>query len=177
MNETVRQAILNTPIDYFTKTLLMWNPGPEAQGSMFIEEQDLHSLSMADWQPYEHAAIAAPARGFKAPIAGLLGVVKVANLDPDELIHFVPSKNGTGFVDAVVITNLRDVALLRKPIDFSVALIGPGEDGKDMLWTVFPGDPIQPSTVHVEGIPEVIAVPAKHAAKVGIKWAKVEVQK
>lgn len=173
----VQQAILNTPVDYLQKTLSMRNPGPKAQGSVFSEEQDPVGLSKASWEPYSHPEIQAPAKGFKAAIPGFFGMVKISELDPEKLIHFVPSRKGTGYVDATIIVSAERAAQLRKPVDFTVALVGPGdEEGKDVLWTVFPGDPTPPSTMLCDGLPEEMAVSAAHALKLGLEWAKIEVQ-
>lgn len=177
MNEIVKNAILNTPVDYLAKVLEQRNPGPKSLGSFFAEEQTPQSLMEADWRPYHHPAILDGVQGFLADIPGYLGLVHIDMVDFWDIPLFLaPSRKGTGFMEVTCTrdrNSVSDLESLRR--SFSVALVGPGENGSDILWTVFPGDPIQPSAMECPvDFLEPLEIDANKARELGFEWAKVE---
>lgn len=170
----VAEAIQNTPIDYMNSILEMRNPGPNAIGSMFEKTQSKESLMGFDWKPYEHQDIVSPAVGYSAEIPGFFGLVTI-NMAAfwDLPLYLVPSRKGTGFMEVVTRVS-RESSLIHSHLyrTFSVALLGPGDSGKTILWTVFPGEPIQPSTMPVDGGPRLIS--PREAEGLGFSWAKID---
>lgn len=165
---TVAAAIAATPSDYMTKVLAQRNEGPESLGSTFLFPQTAESLAAAQWEVFHHDAISAPATGYRASIPGKLGVVRVGSIAGD--LFLSPSRKGTGFMEVVIKVPRTDDH--RPTVEFSVALVGPGDGGLPVLWTVFPGDPIAPSTMEVSGDARPISV--AEAKALGFEFAKVE---
>lgn len=141
MNEVIN-AIYNTPIGYLQATLELhsrsWNESPA---------QTLAWMGEAEWVPYEHPAIQSPASGFKAMRQGHQLILPLSELEENEEIIFdAPSAKSaaSGFVMGNVRGHSGPV------VEHVVALIGPGDDGTPVLWTVHAGDPIVPSRVSKE---------------------------
>lgn len=175
MTDTVAEAIRNTPIDYLKKTLETRNPGPLAQGSQFFTEQDPVTLAKTKWVPYNHPSIQAPARGFMANIPGRVGVVKIDRF-VGGVIDLVPSRKGADYLDAVMRVPKHRLFEYMPIVQFTVALVGPDDGGKDILWTVFPGDPIPPSAVTAGTRVEKGRITLAEAKELGIEYAKLEAE-
>lgn len=153
--------------EYFNACLAQRNPGPAALGSVFLTRQDRASLLAADWQPYEHPDVSAPAVAFRADIPGTVGVVRLADLPPDTPVRLADPK-GTGFVEATALLPEGPRAT------FTTLLLGPARDGSgETLWTLFPGEPVRPSTLPAEGR-DGATLTAREAAALGLAIAKAE---
>ena len=122
------------------------------------------ALALASWEPYEHEAISAGCVAFKAPIAGLFGLVKLDWFDADALITLIDAKD-TGFAEASVVGE-RDRA------EWTIAILGDDGKGNEIVYTFHPGAPIQPSKVPSHGNPR-RTVTAREATNMGFVWAKV----
>ncbi len=173
---TVIEAIRNTPRDYMT-SLLASRDAVTGIGSIFLKPTTKDTLLEAAWENYQHPNIAAPARGFICQnMSGYVGIIRIIDLpEPQEGegLFLVPNSKKTGFVDAVW-REKKGIARTSMPmVDFTVALIGPGDNGQDMIWTVHPGHPILPSTLKAEGDVEK-AVTRDEAWAAGFEFAKVE---
>jgi hypothetical protein len=181
----VRAAIYNSTVGSLMRTLETRNPGPKNMGSVFTIEKDIHDLLMALWEEYKHPAVEAPAQAFKASIGGYVKVQtmawaklwfglygKMALIDS----HKDPKNPaGSGFVEACIEIDPKDkdVLLPAMYVDHTTILIGPGDQPeKQVVWTFFPGDPIQPSKVKDDGLHNKI-VTWKEAAEMGFKYVKL----
>jgi hypothetical protein len=145
-NSNVVKAAIQRSLDmpHFKNTFITRNPGPESEGSTFNRRQTPQSLMKAKWAPFSHPSIQAPAVGYSAPISGTMNLIKLTDLDPDTPVKMVLGHKGeTPFVTALL--SPRDIGIAGTPVDHTVILLGPGDDG-NIVWTFFPGDPIQPSS-------------------------------
>jgi len=119
-------------------------PGPEASGSTFDvrDAADLVvRLAAARWEPFEHPDVKSPAVAFKTlDVGGRLGVVDLRSL-PDSARVTLRDAHATGFLSAEV-----DGAL-GPEVGHAVVLLGPDDDGSEVVWTFHPGAPAAPSTV------------------------------
>ncbi len=88
----IKQAFQNTDPDYLARSIKQRTPGPDSAGSTFSQPVSIQDLIGAGWKPYKHPAISSPARGFKAPIPGTLGIADI-NEAPEEVI-FQPAHGG-----------------------------------------------------------------------------------
>jgi hypothetical protein len=162
----ILQAFDSTPLDYAEFILNTRNPTPTSSGSVFLVPQTWESLRSAAWEPYNHPEVQAPARAYRAPIPGLLGIVRISELAPGTKLRLSDPK-GTGFVEAEV------PGVMGGEVGFTVALVGPSrETGAPSLWTLFPGDPIMPSRMPSEGnVGRVVT--AEEAMRLGFEWGKI----
>lgn len=145
----VQEAWMATPAVHQRRCLAQRADGPQRAGSYFpgaVPEEVESLLMLAGWEEYSHPAVQSPAVAFKAMIPGIVDLVPLADLiDPSHEVMLLDPK-GTGSVEACV--RLSDSSGV--PVEFTVALLGPGDDG-EIVWTFFPGDPIRPSTIPAEG--------------------------
>ena len=154
---------------YLASCFAQRNPGPDARGSRFFVPQTAKSLVDARWEPYEHPAIQAPARAFRAAIAGRVGIVRIAELPPETTVLLSDPK-GTGHAEAEV-----QMELGAWPTsDFTVLLVGPdrADPSKEVVWTFFPGEPIAPSRLPAADWAGTRVTPLR-AIELGFEYAKV----
>lgn len=143
-----------------------------AKGSFFTAPQTVETLKAADWEPYAHPDVNAPAVGFKAPIPGTVGVVDLRTLPKDTIVTLYgkvedPNPDITGTV-------VFPKDQLPKA-DFTTLLLGPGDDGIEVVWTFFPGEPVRFSSIKgKELIGKKITV--AEAIDMSILYGKVEAQ-
>ena len=151
--DTVRDAIERTmDMPHFKNTFLMRNPGADSEGSIFNEPQTPESLMAAEWKEFSHPAIQAPAVGYSAPISGSMNLIKLDTLDPQTPVRMeLGHKGETEYVTALL--SPADVRQKGTPVDHTVILLGPSDDGL-IVWTFHPGDPIRPSTTTNESVLE-----------------------
>jgi len=155
---------------HYEATFLTRNPGDEAEGSVFLEAQTSDSLKAAVWQPFGHKDIKAPAQGYEANIPGTFGLVELKKLDSEVPIKMVLGHKGEEpFVTALVDKSNVSSELTEK--DFTVILLGPGEDGL-IVWTFFPGPPIVPSSTTPSEETDSVRTVAD-AIAIGFDYAKV----
>jgi len=161
----IDQAFDNTPSGYQGKVLAMRNPSRSSSGSTFLRKQTWSALKGAGWKPYRHPNIKSPAKGYIAKVPGRMGLVKTSSLPANAKVKLVDPKK-TGQVSAEV------SGVPGEKVNFTVALVGPGDGGKPMIWTLHPGDPIGPSEVAAKGKVGQVITP-KQAKKLGFDYAKV----
>lgn len=163
MTDSVRSAIRNTPKDYLNVTLAIhaksFNETPDALRAW---------AEAADWQPYAHPAIQDPAVGFIAKRQGFQLVMTTSALKADDVITFDPwdaKSQKTGVV-------MGNVSGYSGPVvEHVVALIGPGDNGEMVLWTIHAGDPIRP-----DGLPTHMfagrQMTAEDAEETGLRYVR-----
>lgn len=166
-NSRILAAFAASDPSYLAKCLEQRQPGEGGAGSRFLQSTTLDQLQGADWAEYSHPEIKSPACGFRAPVPGRLGIIKLADLDPQAEV-FLDDRKGTGKVTPVV------VGVLGPQVDFTVLLLGPDrEPGKEVVWTFFPGEPINPSQVDSKDFPHGTTVSVAKAIGLGLEWAKI----
>jgi hypothetical protein len=167
---TVRNAIANTSAEYLAKTLLTRNPGPESEGSTFLDPQSVESLATAEWSDANDSAISAPAVGYVSNIPGLLGIVELSKLNPQAPCEMVQGhKKGIPFVSPVV--SPASLPQEMKVVNFTTLLCGPGDNGL-IVWTFFPGGAIPPSTMEPSEATAAVKTVAD-AIRLGFAYGKV----
>lgn len=126
-------------------------------------------IENTEWEPFEHPAIQAPAKGYSAKRDGHMTIVPLADLAPTDLLQFDPDSaksRATGVVMANVTKPTKGMA-----VNYVVALVGPGDDGEDVLWTIHAGPPIRP-----EGLPTAEwagrTVSVAEARALGVQYAR-----
>lgn len=177
----VIEAIGNTPSEYWA-TLLCQRAGrgvgAEACGSHFprMSTSTLHSfLLQLVWEDYRHPAIAEPARGFVArsvPHVGVLGIMKLSDVPERAEMRWSDPKN-TGTYELVLTVD--DKRKLPE-VEEIVMLLGPGDNGRPVVWTFHPGAPIRPSQLTAEQVKPHATASKSEAAQLGIEWVKLEVK-
>ena len=141
----------------------------KAQGSVYpgISSDDLEALVKgAKWVEYSHKDILPVAQGFRANIPGQMGIVSISEIPTGTELRLDDQK-GTGKLSLVA------VGVERKSVDFSVLLLGPNGDDI-VVWTFFPGEPIQPSELKASEVyrhGDVISF--EEARKLGFSFVKV----
>lgn len=113
MNKRVKDAFYATPLGSILTTLQMRTRGLEIQsGSVFRDIITFQDLIDADWEPYDHPDIKAPAVGFQAAIPGFVGVMALKDV-MDIFGRYVQfnlldghksemNPNGSGYVECVL---------------------------------------------------------------------------
>lgn len=154
---------------YFEKTVEQRLPG--GCGSVLIGEfggvSDVESaLIGAEWEPFSHPAIMAGCEGFSTrSLKGHLGVVELTELPKDETV-VLDDRKGTGKVSAVV----RGVS---GPVTDHIVIILGQEQGKEVVFTFHPGDPVRPSQVLMEPGMDGQEVSVEKALEMGLTTAKI----
>lgn len=164
----VRQAIQQTPRDYWLKCLAM-RTGITAVGSIYpnMKASTLNAvLKHGKWSAYQHPAVAKDCLAFIAPIPGVMRMLKLADMYDHEIVTLEDPK-GTGFVSPSYNANGEP---LGTAVDYTVLICGQNE-GKWVVFTFHPGDPVAPSTVM--GTDQARVTVAK-ARSLGFEYAKVQ---
>jgi hypothetical protein len=130
-----------TPVEHQAGVLAQRNPGLRSQGSTFLTPVTWEALAAADWERYEHAEVAPGCQAWKALIPGFLGVMSLDALPPGSQLY-LRDGHATGFVEAVY----EAPEGARVPVEYTTAIVGTHE-GVEMVFTVFPGDPVKPSSL------------------------------
>jgi hypothetical protein len=164
----VKEAIENTPSDYWEKVLTQRASDGVPMGSRYdYTKEELNTiLRSANWKEDNHSSISAPAVGFSAEIPGLFGLIEVSKLPSNTKLELVDPKN-TGKVEV----HVKDSSVDMPNVDKTFIILGPDGD-KEVVWTFFPGDPIMPSQVAAEGMAGK-EVTAQEAKDMGFEWAKL----
>lgn len=109
-------------------------------------EEVLFEHRLKDWEEYPDCPGLLPGcSAFKLNIKGYLGVIPLASLDDAQLLRVINNK-GTG-----VAKLLAPKESIPQEVDFAVCILGL-EDGREVIFTFHPGDPIPPDTVKVEDL-------------------------
>lgn len=183
--ELLVSAIQNTPVGYFMNTLSQRNPGPNAMGSVFEVEQDYYSLldAAVAAEPYEGKPgnMLFGCTYIKLPIAGTVGIVDLDLLPEETELTLLDEKSTTGKVGGGVDAYLTVQKGTDEKVDFSVAIVGPGDakdkDGKPLpvLWTIHPGHIApRPESANSASLIGKVVKPAE-AKALGLTIAKVRV--
>jgi hypothetical protein len=162
----VMAAFDATPEDHQAGVLAQRNPGPQALGSTFLTPTTWDELAAAAWEPYWHHEVVPGCWAVKASIPGLLGVMHIDELPATARLTLVDGHT-TSFVEVVY----HPPAGARVPVDYSTAVIGVHE-GVEMVFTVFPGDPVRPSSLPAAEH-KGREVSAEEARKLGFRYAKI----
>jgi hypothetical protein len=155
--------------DYWNNTLNQRSMKSEmVAGSRYdmSPEQIENSLLNAEWTPYSHENVKAPAKAFKANIAGYEGIVKLDTLPKDKKV-FLDDRKNTGKVSVVV------DGVLGNKVNHTVILVGPHE-GNEVVWTFHPSDPIMPSVVEAGEGMNGKEITVEEAKNTGFEYAKLK---
>lgn len=172
----VHLAIINTPRDYLIKTLRQRSIGIDGQpmGSYYLHNAHelLGLFLLTDWEHYTHQNVQAPATGYIAKMPGVFGMVRLSELPENRRILVVdPKKTGKGQAALEQWAETFQAPM----VDFSVALVGPGTElgvEGDILWSVFPGDPVVPSELPADLVGKVLSI--DEARSHGVQWVKIK---
>ena len=141
------EAIKEMDSSYWEKTLqqrLSTGAGSIILGYDSADELEKGILA-AEWVEYTHPAIMEGCVAYKTTnLNGLLGVVELASLPPETVVT-LDDRKGTGKVSAVV------KGVRGEKIDYTVIILGT-ENGIEVVFTLHPGDPVNPSKVPAEGM-------------------------
>lgn len=173
------KVVAQTDSQYLQKALegRITGPGSRYEHIDSVPELQLRLFNGAQlWVPYEHPAVLAGCEAFKAShgsFRGTLGVVELQNLSGETMVSLEDPKS-TGKVTPVV--QSVDVPVKMAAVYFSVAIIGPkegGQEGEMELWTVHPGDPIQPSRIPAS--PDLVgkSITVAEAIEMGLVHTKI----
>ena len=121
-------------------------------------------IAAAEWEPYEHPSITSGARAFQTRLPGLVGICDLAALPPETLVTLTDPK-GTGFVEATV------PGRRGAECDFTVIIVG-ADEGRELVFTFFPGSPVPPSRVQAEGRAGT-SISAREALALGLVYGKI----
>jgi hypothetical protein len=155
---------------YFASCLAMRSRlSPAAAGSGYdLEPSAIETaLFSASWAPYEHPAVMKGCTAFRAELPGFEGLSALADLPPETPVVLRDPKK-TGFVEACVALRPAEA----KVAPFTVAILGE-DDGKEVVFTFHPGEPIMPSRVKAEG-KDGLVITAAEALALGLSFAKIE---
>src|SRR5512137_497736 len=140
-NARVLEAIKNTRLlgDYWPMTLLRRLQGQEGQmGSCWVAKDAAElekAILEANWWPHPHMNVMPGCTCFKAtlPLIGIEGVVDLRSVPPDkEVILFDPKNTGEATVQIKGYGG--------RQVTHSCIILGM-EEGKEVAFTVHPGDP------------------------------------
>ena len=138
-------------------------------GSIYpgISSDKLESIVKgAKWVEYSHQDILPVAQGFRADIPGEMGIVSLSEIPKGTELRLDDQK-GVGKLSLVA------VGIERKSVDFSVLLLGPNGDDT-VVWTFFPGEPIQPSELKAgDDYDHGDVITFEEARKLGFSFVKV----
>jgi hypothetical protein len=162
------EAIKTLDCGYWNSTLVQRLPsgaGSIVEG--FATAEDLEKgLIEAVWEEYSHPAVMEGCVAYKThSIHGKLGVKPLAELPLYALVTLDDRKN-TGTVSAVV------KGVLGAEVDFTVIILGI-EDGKEVVFTFHPGEPVNPSKVQAGLDNHGKTVTVKEALGMGFETVKI----
>lgn len=175
-DERVMMAIAATktvqnPVDYWATTCAQRaGANPNAAGSVYerlsADEVEWLVKGAKGWELYEHPALMHGCVAFKVHgLVGRVGVVDLAKLAGDATVVLDDRKN-TGAVSATVRGVLGDT------VDFTVIILGLHE-GKEVVYTFHPGEPVPASEVKVESGLHGKEITAAQALDMGLTTAKI----
>ena len=170
MNKIAQAAITTsrkTMEGYWLSTLTQRLPG--GAGSIvngFTTAEALEkALFDAEWEEYSHPALIPGCKGFKTALSGTLGVVTLTTLPEDQEVTLDDRKN-TGFVSCTV------AGAKGETVGFVVLIVGEHE-GKEVVFTFHPGEPVSPSRIKAEEGLHGKKITVKEAVALGLTTAKI----
>jgi len=142
---------------------------PKAAGSIVegitaskLEDKILN----VEWEEYSSPSALPGVTVFKTrDISGRLGVVDLSLLPNDLTVTLNDSKN-TGQVYAVM------NGVLGPKVDFTVIILGE-EQGKEVVFTFHPGDPVNPSLVQMDPEMDGLEITVEEALEMGLETVKI----
>lgn len=123
-------------------------------------------LLQIEWEPYEHPAVSAGCRAFRAWLPGFLGIVPLARLPHNALLEFKLGKDET-YTEPVLCEEGRV-----EPAAFTVIILGDEEpEVGEVVYTFHPGEPIPPFKHELFLKGEVVT--AAQARALQVAWVKL----
>lgn len=156
--QQVIAALKETPPDYLARTIATRTPEQRA-GSYFDLQPDRlrQELYKAQWEPYNpldadgSPIIGGGARGYRATIpGGRLGMTSVDAI-PETAKLFLIDPKGTGNWSVSTLGAAEPVT------DHVTMIVGDGDNGKPIVWTFHPGEPVRPSALDTARMREVLS--------------------
>ena len=171
-NELVNAAIDETKkvlADYFVSTCkqrLAGGAGSVYEGIASVEEMEA-ALRSADWEQTEHPDVMPGCVAYRTQSisGGHYGLIRIADL-PDDAVLTAADPKGTGTVSMTVVGTVG-------PETPETWLIVGNEDGHDVVFTFHPGEPVRPSLVTVEDLPDGSKLSKADALNLGFELAKL----
>ena len=99
-------------------------------------------VEQTTWQAYAHPAVTPPCIAAVAKLPGFLGIVPIVGLPADTKFTCIDHKND-GYCELLL-----EGESPRRAVNFTTIILGPDDDGADVVYTLHPGDPIVPSELH-----------------------------
>lgn len=166
------EAIENTPADYLASCIAQ-RCGDSAQGSTYALEPDevRAALLSEQWVQRDHPEVKAPCVAFVAP--RWRGKVGVVPLDALNAIVRLEDPKRTGYLSAVV-HHTADLPCSISGDRETWLILGPheGHEGREVLYTFHPGEPVPPSQVSASEIMPGALMFASEARALGLTHAK-----
>lgn len=171
-NLAALEGTAGVPEGYCRNTFAQRLPG--GAGSTFTGVKSVEDILAAlnraeDWEEYSHPAIMPGCTAFiTRSLGGVLGVVDLAALPVDTVVT-LDDRKGTGKVSCVVSA----AAVPQRPVaGFTIVILGE-EQGREVLFTLHPGEPVRPSSVQTEPGMHGTTVTVAEAINMGLTTAKV----
>lgn len=139
-------------------------------GSVFAELDSVEKIEEAlyesSWSEYSHPDLQDGTTAFAThDLHGFMGVVKLSELPSDALVA-LDDRKGTGKVSAVV------KGVRGQETTLTVVILG-DEQGKEVVFTFHPGEPVRASQVSMEPGMHGREVTVDEALKMGLVTAKI----
>ena len=129
-------------------------------------EEVLFEQHLQDWEEYPECPGLLPGcAAFKLQIKGYLGVIPLESLDDAQELRVVDNK-GTG-----VAKLLAPKEVSPQEVDLAVCILGE-EDGREVIFTFHPGDPIPPDTIKMEDLSRT-SITVAEAKSLGFVYANL----
>ena len=163
------EAIENTPADYLASCIAQ-RCGDSAQGSTYALEPDevRAALLSEQWVQRDHPEVKAPCVAFVAP--RWRGRVGVLPLDALNALVRLEDPKRTGYLSAVVHAD-RDLPQSIGGDRETWLILGPHE-GREVLYTFHPGEPVPPSQISASKVKPGTLMLASEARALGLTHAK-----
>ena len=156
--------------NYYNVMLAQRVEGPTNAGSSYnmAVEEIAEAIKSADWQEVQHPSVMAGCTAYKAPIAGLVGILPIEELEENTVFYAIDPK-GTGKI------SIGAVGVSKIPCDFSYLIIGKEEiEGKetDVVYTIHAGEPVSPSLLEAGDIKDGDQLTKAQALELGFSLCK-----
>ena len=145
--------------------------GPTNAGSSYkvnSPEELYNKLINQEWEETSHPDVMPGCRVFKSKLSGLEGILSLEDLPDDAELYAIDPK-GTGKV------GVGAGKVKKNPVKETYLIIGKEKiDGKDedLVFTFHPGEPIKPSEIETQDIPDGTKLTKKQAEELGFDKVK-----
>ena len=162
-------------VNYFEATINQRTPGHAEQAGSVFDEDWLHGRDLADtiacanWEEYADCPNLIPGcHAFILKSERTIGYDGIISLDdiPDANIVTVDDRKATGNL-SVTFRGAKG-----RPVQHAVLILG-DEGGKEVVFTVHPGDPVMPPTVASTARKHGDVITVAEAKELGFKYAKL----